>query len=205
MPHSCPIPCCISRSGSRVKLCQSEQDGKRRCSRRSPVLRRWTTLRRFGNPDDWFTFPLNGCYTLTADITQPDDWQPISGFHGHFNADGHSITLGGNSKPVFAQAGLLGASHGSWNLGIDPTHGYPSISNLMGKTTGVARVMGHLNQLFGTGSAEDYGGYTVTVTDADGKEYRVKTNREGQIRTCKPALHRWAAGGARLPTAPAAK
>ena len=161
------------------EICQSEQGGNAEVHAVTRIASA-DDLAKIGNPDDWFTFPLEGCYTLTADITLPDDWQPISGFCGHFNADGHSITLGANGKPVFAQAGLLGANPGGWNLGTDPAHGNPSISNLMGKTTGVARVMGHLNQLFGTGSAEDYGGYTVAVTDADGKEYRVKTNREGK-------------------------
>lgn len=132
-------------------------------------------LARIGDENYWFTYPLDGCYELVSDITLPADWTPIKGFSGHFNADGHTINENGSA--VFEQKGSL---IGGWNLGSNPATGVPSIHGLLGKTTGVARLSGHLNQLFGTGSNTDYSRYTVQVTGSDGKTYDCITDREGK-------------------------
>lgn len=132
-------------------------------------------LAKIGDKNYWFTYPLDGCYELVSDITLPDDWQPIKDFSGHFNADGHSIHTKG--KAVFEQKGSL---LGGWNLGSDPAKGVPSIHGMLNKSTGVARLSGHLNQLFGTGSNTDYSRYKVVVTGSDGKTYDCITDREGK-------------------------
>ena len=132
-------------------------------------------LARIGDKNYWFTYPLDGCYELTADITLPDNWKPIENFSGHFNADGHTINE--NRSAVFAQKDSL---FGGWNLGSDPSKGVPSIHSRTEKTTGIARLNGHLNQLFGTGSNTDYSRYKVIVTGSDGKEYDCITDREGK-------------------------
>lgn len=132
-------------------------------------------LAKIGDKNYWFTYPLDGCYELVSDITLPDDWQPIKDFSGHFNADGHSIHTKG--KAVFEQKGSL---LGGWNLGSDPAKGVPSIHGMLNKSTGVARLSGHLNQLFGTGSNTDYSRYRVVVTGSDGKTYDCVTDREGK-------------------------
>ncbi len=132
-------------------------------------------LARIGDKNYWFTYPLDGCYELTADITLPDNWKPIENFSGHFNADGHTINE--NASAVFAQNGSL---FGGWNLGSDPSKGVPSIHGRTEKTTGIARLNGHLNQLFGTSSNTDYSRYKVIVTGSDGKKYDCITDREGK-------------------------
>lgn len=132
-------------------------------------------LKKIGDKNFWFNYPLDGCYELVSDITLPDDWQPIKDFSGHFNADGHTIDENGSA--VFEQKGHL---FGGWNLGSDPAKGVESIHGMLGKTTGVARLSGHLNQLFGTGSNTDYSRYKVVVTGSDGKTYDCITDREGK-------------------------
>lgn len=131
-------------------------------------------LARIGDKKYWFTYPTDGCYELVSDIVLPENWKPIEGFSGHFNADGHSIVNKG--KAVFAQKGSL---LGGWNLGSDPAKGVPSIYGMQ-KTTGVARLSGHLNQLFGTPSNTDYSRFRVVVTGSDGKRYDCITDREGK-------------------------
>ena len=124
-----------------------------------------------------FEYPIDGCYVLVNDITLPADWQPIKGFKGHFNADSHTIS---GDKAVFEQSGLLGLNQNGWNLGTNQGYGLNQISAGQSNITGTARIVGHLNQLFGTGSNVDYDGWRVVVTGSDGKEYDCVTNREGK-------------------------
>ncbi|MEG0304669.1 MAG: C-type lectin domain-containing protein, partial [Oscillospiraceae bacterium] len=158
-------------------VCQSKQDSNtvvHSVKRISSAAE----LANIGNSAMWYTYPLSGCYVLTDDIVLPTDWKPIENFCGHFNADGHDITA--NGKAVFAQNGVLGANLGGWNLGINPDKGINRIASGNGTTTATARVVGHLNQLFGTDSSTDYSLYNVKIAGSDGKEYDCVTNREGK-------------------------
>lgn len=132
----------------------------------------------------WFTYPLDGCYMLTEDIVLPDNWTPIEGFFGHFDADGHTVTLGANGQPLFAQSGTLGQYDtnglGGWNLGTDSTQGHNKIAaDNDNRVTGVARVVGYLSQLFQT-SDVDWSGATVIVYGSDGQQYDCVTNLDGK-------------------------
>lgn len=120
-----------------------------------------TALRQGGS----FWYSLNDCYLLTEDITLPENWQPIRGFTGHWDNDIYTITLAGNGEPVLEQAAGTG-----WNLGTDRTKGVCAVFDGSGnRTTGVARIVGNLNDLFGTNS--DYGGYTVSISGSDNPQY----------------------------------
>ena len=120
-----------------------------------------TALRQGGS----FWYSLNDCYLLTEDITLPENWQPIRGFTGHWDNDIYTITLAGNGEPVLEQAAGTG-----WNLGTDRTKGVCAVFDGSGnRTTGVARIAGNLNDLFGTNS--DYGGYTVSISGSDNPQY----------------------------------
>lgn len=158
------------------QVCQSRQGGNHTVH---SVIRISSAeeLAKIGNPNHWFDYPLDGCYVLVNDITLPADWQPIQGFKGHFNADSRSVS---GDQPVFEQSGLLGLNQNGWNLGTNPQKGINQISSGEKNITGTARIVGHLNQLFGTGSNVDYDGWRVVVTGSDGKEYDCVTNREGK-------------------------
>ncbi|MEG3006737.1 MAG: C-type lectin domain-containing protein [Oscillospiraceae bacterium] len=129
-------------------------------------------LSKIGDDKHKLTYPVDGCYILTEDITLPNSFEPIKHFSGHFNADNHKIKTIGK---VFEQSVL-----GGWNLGTNPLKGNSKISNAFGKTTAVARCTGYLNQLFGTESSCDYSGYIVKIYGNDGEEYSSVTNREGK-------------------------
>lgn len=158
-------------------VCQSRQGGNA-VTHAVTRISSAEQLAKIGNPDYWYTYPLGGCYVLEQDITLPADWKPIEDFKGHFNADSHTVKT--NGKPVFKQLGLLGFNPGGWNLGTNAEKGLNRIANGKATTTGTARVVGHLNRLFGTDSSTDYSGYRIEITDANDKTYDCITNREGK-------------------------
>lgn len=120
----------------------------------------------------WYT--LDGCYMLTENLTLPDDWTPIKGFTGHWDNDVYKVTLGKNGAPLLEQAEGTG-----WNLGTDKTKGTETVFDKNNKrTTGVARVVGDLNDLFGTST--NYAGYTVKIYGKDNSNYM----SEGEVYTC---------------------
>lgn len=156
------------------QVCQSQQNGNQEVH----FVHRISSAEELAKLNDqdkyWFTHPIGDCYILANDIVLPDDWTPIQGFTGHFDADSHTITLGANGAPVF-DTGTKG-----WNLGTKKEEGTPAIVNTGGeRTTGVARVVGYLSGL----GLEDTGGtqgYTVTVFGTDGDEYSCVANRDGK-------------------------
>lgn len=160
------------------QVCQSEQGGNTEIHFVHRISSAAELALLADQEKNWFTYPIDGCYMLTADITLPADWQPIEGFAGHFDADGHSVTyadgLAAENRKVFAQQG------DGWNLGGDYTKGTPSIHNGTAKTTGVARVVGYLRQLFGASNGDGWIGYKVTVYGTDGQEYSCVTNLDGK-------------------------
>ncbi|MEG0304322.1 MAG: hypothetical protein RR635_01365 [Oscillospiraceae bacterium] len=158
-------------------VCQSKQNGND-VTHAVTRISSAEQLAKIGNPDYWYTYPLGGCYVLEQDITLPADWKPIENFKGHFSADSHSIET--NGKPVFQQSGLLGLNQNGWNLGTNAEKGICRIASGKATTTGIARVVGHLNRLFGTDNTVDYSGYRIEITDANGKIYNCITNREGK-------------------------
>jgi len=115
-----------------------------------------------------FWYPLDGCYMLTEDLTLPNDWTPISGFNGHWNSDIYSVTLGSNKQPLFKNTTAGGES--GWNLGTDKTKGTENVLDASYENiTGIARVVGDLNDLFGTDT--NYAGYTVKILGSDNPSY----------------------------------
>ena len=111
-----------------------------------------------------YWYPLDGCYMLTEDITLPEDWTPIAGFTGHWNSDVYKVTLNSKGTPLLANTSADGPT--GWNLGTDPAKGTPNVFNgNMTRTTGVARVLGDLNDLFGTNTS--YAGYVVKILGSD--------------------------------------
>ena len=157
------------------QVCQSQQGGNDQIH----IVRKIRSaeeLANLNNPDMWFTFPLDGCYMLTNDITLPADWQPIEGFDGHFDADGHSIRFAAGlpeeNQRVFATAG------DGWALGEDKTQGVNAVYAGAAKTTGVARVVGYLSALLG--DADSWQGYRVEIDGTDGVTYSCITNRDGK-------------------------
>ena len=157
------------------QVCQSQQGGNEQVQLVRKV-RSAEELANLANPDLWFTWPLDGCYMLTEDITLPADWQPIEGFDGHFDADGHSIRFAAElpeeNRRVFAAAG------DGWALGEDKTRGVNAVYAGGAKTTGVARVVGYLSALLGT--ADSWQGYRVEIDGTDGVTYSCITNRDGK-------------------------
>lgn len=157
------------------QVCQSRQGGNDTIE----IVRKIRSaeeLANLANPDLWFTYPLDGCYMLVNDITLPADWQPIEGFDGHFDADGHSIRFAADlpeeNRRVFAAAG------DGWNLGEDKTQGIDAVYDGDTKTTGVARVVGYLSALLG--DADSWQGYRVEIDGTDGVTYSCTTNRDGK-------------------------
>lgn len=118
-------------------------------------------LRSGGN----YWYPIDGCYMLTENITLPDDWTPIKSFRGHWSNDVYKVTLAGNDYPVFFNYSVEGED--GWNLGNNRLWGPQNVfDGLMKKrTTGVARVVGDLNDLFGTDM--NYSGYEVHILGTD--------------------------------------
>lgn len=157
------------------QVCQSQQGGNDNIE----IVRKIRSaeeLANLANPDLWFTYPLDGCYMLTNDIQLPADWQPIEGFDGHFDADGHSVTFSADlpeeNRRVFASTG------DGWALGEDKAQGVDAVYDGDAKTTGVARVVGYLSALLG--DADSWQGYRVEIDGTDGVTYSCITNRDGK-------------------------
>lgn len=119
-----------------------------------------------------YWYPLDGCYMLVEDITLPANWTPIKNFTGHWNADVYKVDLNG-------AASVFDTSGSDWNLGTDKSKGVETVFDKdMKRTTGVARVVGDLNDLFGTSTS--YAGYTVKVLGSDNPKYM----KSGEQYTC---------------------
>lgn len=115
-----------------------------------------------------YWYPIDGCYQLTEDLTLPEDWKPIKGFKGHWNSDVYTVTLNSKGTPLLDNTSADGES--GWNLGINRAKGTQNVFNsAMTRTTGVARVLGDLNDLFGTDM--NYAGYTVKILGKDNPSY----------------------------------
>ncbi len=175
---------------TQCQICQSQQGGNKDVH----FVHRISSaeeLAKMGDSRFWFTYDMDGCYMLANDVTLPDDWTPITGFFGHFHADGHRVTLGANGEPLFANdTGDRGeysadATRKGWNLGTDPTQGVTQVmvtdaKGVAQRTTGIARFSGYLGTLFETGSQPDYSNYRVVVYAHDGREYSCITNLDGK-------------------------
>lgn len=111
------------------QVCQSQQNGNQEVH----FVHRISSAEELAKLNDqdkyWFTHPIGDCYILANDIVLPDDWTPIQGFTGHFDADSHTITLGANGAPVF-DTGTKG-----WNLGTEKEEGTPAIVDAGGGRT----------------------------------------------------------------------
>lgn len=115
-----------------------------------------------------YWYPIDGCYQLTEDLTLPEDWKPIKGFKGHWNSDVYTVTLNSKGTPLLDNTRMDGES--GWNLGVNRAKGTQTVFNSgMTRTTGVARVLGDLNDLFGTDM--NYAGYTVKILGKDNPSY----------------------------------
>ena len=118
-----------------------------------------------------YWYPIDGCYQLTEDITLPEDWTPIEHFSGHWNSDVYKVTLNSSGTPLLANDSADGES--GWNLGTDVSKGTPNVfsssSSTNKRTTGVARVVGDMNDLFSTST--NYAGYTVKILGTDNPKY----------------------------------
>ncbi|MEG0110631.1 MAG: hypothetical protein RR675_05890, partial [Oscillospiraceae bacterium] len=158
------------------QVCQSEQ-GQPDARSSVHFVRKINSaeeLAHIGKKETWFNYPIGDCYMLANDITLPADWQPIANFSGHFNADGHSITVP-SGKTVFEPSGT------DWRLGTDKTKGVNKIYAEVGqRTTSIARVSGYLQELFGTGNTIDWAEKIVVADGTDGVQYASKTNTDGK-------------------------
>ena len=115
-----------------------------------------------------YWYPLNDCYMLTDNITLPEDWKPIENFSGHWNSDVYKVELNSKGTPLLANNKSDGEK--GWNLGTNPASGTQNVFNKgMTRTTGVARVVGDLNDLFGT--QKSYAGYVVKILGSDNPRY----------------------------------
>lgn len=115
-----------------------------------------------------YWYPLDGCYMLTEDVTLPEDWTPIAGFTGHWNSDVYKVTLNSKGTPLLANTSADGPT--GWNLGTNPAKGTSNVFDAnMTRTTGVARVLGDLNDLFSTNTS--YAGYVVKILGSDNPAY----------------------------------
>lgn len=133
-----------------------------------------TALQNGGN----YWYPIDGCYQLTEDITLPEDWTSIKGFKGHWNSDVYEVALNSKGTPLLANDSADGLS--GWNLGTDPNKGTVNVfDGNMTRSTGVARVLGDLNDLFGT-LDKNYAGYTVKIFGSDNPRYM----GSGEVYTC---------------------
>ena len=151
------------------EICAANQNGQqtshfvRRISKANAdeVL---TALQNGGN----YWYPLDGCYMLTENLTLPENWKPIKGFRGHWNSDVYKVQLNSKGTPLLANDTADGKT--GWNLGTNPSKGVPTVfDGGMHRTTGVARVVGDLNDLFGTNT--NYAGYTVKILGSDNPKY----------------------------------
>ena len=124
-----------------------------------------------------FWYPLDDCYMLTEDLDLQrlygDSWKGIANFTGHFNADVYDVTLPDNGTPLFLHSDTPAGKYNTgelngWNLGQDYTVATQNVvktDGSMTRTTGIARVLGYLNNLFET--SDNYAGYTVHIYGRD--------------------------------------
>lgn len=126
-----------------------------------------------------YWYPLNGCYQLTEDLQLPEDWTPIKNFSGHWNSDVYEVKLNSSGTPLLANDSADGAS--GWNLGTDQTVGVEAVfDESMNRTTGVARVVGDMNDLFDT-TNKNYAGYTVKILGEDNPSFMA----EDEVFSCE--------------------
>lgn len=138
-----------------------------------------------------FWYPLDDCYLLTDDINLQamfgDSWTGIANFNGHWSSDIYTVTLPDNGTPLFLQGDTVGGQcqatekgkytsgeANGWNLGSDLTQSVAEVSKAgdsTTRTTGVARIMGMLSELFGEGETPDYAGYRIELRAEDNKAY----------------------------------
>lgn len=52
-----------------------------------------------------YWYSLDDCYMLMADVELPSNWAPLNNFTGHFNANGHKITLPNDNSTFFNVSG----------------------------------------------------------------------------------------------------
>ena len=159
------------------QVCQSRQGGNDNVH----FVRRISSAEELAKLNDqekyWFTYPIDGCYILTTDIHLAADWQPIQGFTGHFDADGHDVTFS-SSLPAERRTVFAPADAGGWNLGTDKTQGVLQVYQGDTRSTGVARVVGYISAL-GI-DADTLEGYTVEIAGSDGTAYTCQTNKDGK-------------------------
>lgn len=138
-----------------------------------------------------FWYPLDDCYLLTDDLNLKamfgDSWTGIANFTGHWSSDVYTVTLPDNGTPLFLQGDTVngqcqatdkgkytsGEANG-WNLGSDLTQSVAEVSKAGDpntRTTGIARIMGTLSELFGEGETPDYAGYRIELRAEDNKAY----------------------------------
>lgn len=113
-----------------------------------------------------YWYSLNDCYLLTEDLdltAWSGGWKAIRNFSGHWDSDIYAVALPAGQS-------LLQQSGSSWNLGTDRKLGVQTVFDASGnRTTGVARVVGDLNELFNTNTS--YAGYTVKILGSDNPNY----------------------------------
>lgn len=160
------------------EVCQSEQDGEEMSHfvHRINSTNAKTILDALQNGGS-FWYPLDDCYMLTEDLDLQrlygDNWKGIANFTGHFNADVYDVTLPRSGTPLFLHSDSPAGKYNTgelngWNLGQDYTIGTQNVAKTDGsktRTTGVARVLGYLNELFET--SDNYAGYTVHIYGRD--------------------------------------
>ena len=160
------------------EICAANQDGQQtvhfvhriNSANADEIL---TALSNGGN----YWYGLDDCYMLTDDITLPEDWTAIKNFSGHWNSDVYKVTLNSKGTPLLDNTETPAekyntGSDSSWNLGADQTAGVENVFKTDGtgtRTTGVARVLGDLNDLFETNT--NYAGYTVKILGSDNPKY----------------------------------
>ena len=124
-----------------------------------------------------YWYPIDGCYQLTEDLTLPENWTPIKGFKGHWNSDVYTVKLASNGAPLLDNTKAGGTS--GWNLGTNMGKGTQNVfDSSMARTTGVARVLGDLNDLFNT--KINYANYTVKILGSDNPRYM----SAGEVYSC---------------------
>ncbi len=124
-----------------------------------------TALQKGGN----YWYPIDGCYQLTENVVLPEGWSPIKGFKGHWNSDVYEVKLASNREPLLENRSQDGPN--GWNLGSDKNIGAENVFDAnMKRTTGVARVVGDLRDLFNTPKT-NYHGYTVKIFGKDNPKY----------------------------------
>ncbi len=153
------------------EICAANQNGQETVHfvRRVNTANMDTVLKALQNGGSYW-YPIDGCYQLTDSITLPEDWTAIKGFSGHWNSDVYEVKLNSKGTPLLANDKAEGTS--GWNLGTNSSKGTQNVFNNskdMIRTTGVARVLGDLNDLFGT--SKSYAGYTVEIRGSDNTKY----------------------------------